>query len=858
LNTTQTSGIRALWHLMLPAVIAGLVLAALPLPAPGSEHLPDEDSEFLYYDYIDDSGNLAGGRLIIPRQERYDGPVLREYTAEFTTIMDNGPSANRVNLVTVGDGYLESELGQYGQHVSSAIIELFALEPFYTYSTYFNVHQVDVISNESGVSNDPVPGIDRDTAMDMEFWCYDVERLLCVDVYKATMYAANAPGVDQIFAVANSTKYGGAGYPTANIGTFAGGNSVAPQIAIHELGHSLGNLADEYDYGGPAHYNGPEPAERNVSTLNHSQMAAAGTKWAPWLGENYPAFDGYHTTFEGAMYSQYGIHRPTYDSMMRSLGRPFNLPSAEALIIEIYKVVDPIDSSTPAGQSLSGDEIVFVQTLQPVGAPLDIQWLLDNQPIPGGTGETLDLALLELPDGIYELSVIVTDNIWMVRDAAARAQHLTQRIDWAVEVAGVTGGCCLPNSICIASSETWCGALLGAYLGDESDCSGADCPKAPDGEIAVWGCLNEEQCDVPAPNDDFLAVSGGFGHSLGLKLDGTIAAWGGNSHGQCDVPSPNEGFVDLSAGSSHSLGLKGDGVITAWGRNNFGQCNVPAPNTDFVAVSGGGNHSLGLRRLGAVAAWGDNTYGQSGPPSPNTGFTAIAAGVFHSLALRSDGTIAAWGRNNHGQCDVPGPNSGFIAIAAGTEHSLALRSDGTIAAWGRNNYGQCDVPAPNSGFTAIAAGYNHSLGLRSSGAVAAWGWNGYGQCDLPEPNAGFVAIAGGYYHSLAIGDFDAASAGETPLAASGPALGTASPNPFNPGTTMWLQLPQPSDVSLTVHDPAGRLVRTLRQGAMGPGRHPVAWDGRDERGQALPSGIYLVRMATEDGAVRTAKVTLAR
>ena len=76
-----------------------------------------------------------------------------------------------------------------------------------------------------------------------------------------------------------------------------------------------------------------------------------------------------------------------------------------------------------------------------------------------------------------------------------------------------------------------------------------------------------------------------------------MVAWGGNDAGQTDVPLPNTDFVAITAGDSHSLGLKSDGSIVAWGANWEGQTNVPAPNTGFVAVAGGRFHSLAIRSV---------------------------------------------------------------------------------------------------------------------------------------------------------------------------------------------------------------------------------------------------------------------
>jgi hypothetical protein len=155
-----------------------------------------------------------------------------------TTVLDNGDPDNRVDLVFVGDGFTEADLANWSNLVVQGYERLFDYEPFLRYQAFFNVHQVDVISPESGVDNDPAEGVDRNTALDMGFFCANIERLLCVDVNKAEAQAAFAPDVDQIVAVANSSKYGGAGYSSSNLGTYSGFNQISVEVFIHELGHS--------------------------------------------------------------------------------------------------------------------------------------------------------------------------------------------------------------------------------------------------------------------------------------------------------------------------------------------------------------------------------------------------------------------------------------------------------------------------------------------------------------------------------------------------------------------------------------------------------------------------------------------
>ncbi|MHB8077995.1 MAG: FlgD immunoglobulin-like domain containing protein [Candidatus Krumholzibacteriia bacterium] len=86
----------------------------------------------------------------------------------------------------------------------------------------------------------------------------------------------------------------------------------------------------------------------------------------------------------------------------------------------------------------------------------------------------------------------------------------------------------------------------------------------------------------------------------------------------------------------------------------------------------------------------------------------------------------------------------------------------------------------------------------------------------------------------------------------------ASPNPFNPRTTVRFELPQAQAVSLRVFDGRGRQVRALFTGTLGAGPHDLTWDGRDDRGAVLASGTYLFQLRTADGLAQTAKAVLLK
>ncbi len=89
------------------------------------------------------------------------------------------------------------------------------------------------------------------------------------------------------------------------------------------------------------------------------------------------------------------------------------------------------------------------------------------------------------------------------------------------------------------------------------------------------------------------------------------------------------------------------------------------------------------------------------------------------------------------------------------------------------------------------------------------------------------------------------------------ALGPASPNPFNPATTISFTVQKEMKVTLTIHNVRGRLVRTLAAGRYPAGNHRVYWNGKDNRGRPLASGIYFSRLVA-DGAAISRKLVLLK
>jgi len=83
------------------------------------------------------------------------------------------------------------------------------------------------------------------------------------------------------------------------------------------------------------------------------------------------------------------------------------------------------------------------------------------------------------------------------------------------------------------------------------------------------------------------------------------------------------------------------------------------------------------------------------------------------------------------------------------------------------------------------------------------------------------------------------------------------PNPFNPRTEIHFELDREQPVRLQVFDLRGRQVRTLVAGTLPAGPHCATWNGRDDRGRALASGVYLYRL-TGRGTALSGKMALMK
>ncbi|MDG2292656.1 MAG: M64 family metallopeptidase [Phycisphaerales bacterium] len=417
------------------------------------------------------------------------------------TIHDSGDPTNRLDFVFVGDGYTATEIPAYMNMAQDRADFILDFKPFDQYQNWINIHRVDVISAESGIDNDPANGnIDVDTAMNMYLadGTTGGDLLLMEDWSLGHAYANLAPDADCIVAAGNTITWCGAG-THLDIATFCGSNSYTDQIMMHEIGHSLMHLADEYINDGVTHTGGELP-HRNISIMNAEEMSVTSAKWAHWLGYSLPGI-GIHNTYEGGHFCEFGIYRPSLDSLMNWLENPLNGPGIEGAILQMHLAVDPIEAVSHADLFVDANVILSADILHPNGHQLEITWRVNGDVVATGSS-TLDLGSITLPAGANLVQLTVVDPNPLVRDERLRSDFLTTRRAWVVNTGtSPAGACCLDT--CIETSRAECEAQSGYWIPNLT-CSDTGCDMYH--ECMLIDAINDDVHDEIPPSLDIVRV----------------------------------------------------------------------------------------------------------------------------------------------------------------------------------------------------------------------------------------------------------------------------------------------------------------------------------------------------------------
>ncbi|MCE9671744.1 IgA Peptidase M64 [Myxococcus stipitatus] len=320
------------------------------------------------------------GMFVDPSSPPAPGPVLK--------LMENGPPAEKVDLLILGDGYTQAERAKFEKDARRMVDILFTFSPFKERKADFNVWGLMPVATQSGISR-PSTGIHRRSPVGATYDAFGSERYVLTFDNKAFRELSAFAPYEFVEILANGNTYGGGGI-FGLYGTVASDSLWAPYVFVHEFGHHFAGLADEY-YTSENVYapsaDRPEPWEKNVTALKDPEqlkwkhLVAPGTPLpTPWSKEEYEThsndvqkqrkqvraerkpesdmdalfiaqrdweekflssqkYSGKVGAFEGANYEARGYYRPQLDCVMFTRDRvPFCAvcQSAISQVIDLY------------------------------------------------------------------------------------------------------------------------------------------------------------------------------------------------------------------------------------------------------------------------------------------------------------------------------------------------------------------------------------------------------------------------------------------------------------------------------------------------------------------------------------------
>lgn len=279
------------------------------------------------------------------RYEGYFNPGTTKvisFKKEYKTIdlHIGGKSEECLDILFIPDGYDKNDKKKMQYDMERFASYVMECSPYKEHPELINIRAIRGFSEESGIT-DPNRNIFKKTLLNSSYNVLDLDRyLMCLNVWKMNEIADDAP-YDAIVLICNSPKYGGGGiynfYCTVN-----NEHAQSPYVIVHELGHGVGGLGDEYftsevsvrDY----YPEGIEPSEPNLTTLVNFE-----SKWKTMMDPQTPVptpdrkeYDDVLGVFEGGGYVAKGVYRPYRTCTMKDGVYNLFCPVCTKTLIETF------------------------------------------------------------------------------------------------------------------------------------------------------------------------------------------------------------------------------------------------------------------------------------------------------------------------------------------------------------------------------------------------------------------------------------------------------------------------------------------------------------------------------------------
>lgn len=267
-------------------------------------------------------------RFFTASQFRFDPatfrPGKRLPEKEPIKLLYNGDPHTKIDVVIVAEGYGRKDARKMKGDFEKFTDYMLGQEPFKSRKDDFNVWGVGLLMNESGVS-DPNANRYVESAVGSSYNTFNMDRyLMTTQLFRLHNLLRGVP-YDHIIIMANCDTYGGGAI--YNYYAFSAVQEMSMWILPHELGHSIGGLADEYvedDSNYNRRYVDIEPLEPNITSLINFE-----SKWKHLVPDGTPIptkpvnglgrrENGPIGAYEGAGYLEKGCYRPCTQCMMRN------------------------------------------------------------------------------------------------------------------------------------------------------------------------------------------------------------------------------------------------------------------------------------------------------------------------------------------------------------------------------------------------------------------------------------------------------------------------------------------------------------------------------------------------------------